>query len=118
MFLNSLTVEGNAGRDGELKLLDGGKKVAKASIAVYMGKDKPPMWLELKGWDRMADCLAEIKKGDAVVVTGNLGQETWKGNDGTEKSATVLNVQGFSWGSKPQRAAAPVANSGDNGVPW
>ncbi len=103
MFLNSVTVEGRLGKDPEMKTTAQGKKIAKVSMAIYQGKEKQPMWVQVAAWEKMADCLMECVKGDSIVVIGDLGQDTWKDKDGADRTAVVINVRGFSHASRPQR---------------
>lgn len=101
MFLNTVCFEGRTGKDPVSQKTTLGKSVTRSSIALYQGKDKPALWLQLTGWDKMAEVLAETKKGDSIVVTGDLYQSTYSGQDGKERTDLGVNVRGFSWGSKP-----------------
>ncbi len=113
MFLNSWTVECRTGKDPETRVLDGGKAVTKVSAAIYNGRDKEALWVKLEGWGKVQECLAETKKGDSIVVSGTLKEDSWKGTDGVENKGLVLNVEAFSWGAKPVRATPTTEN-----VPW
>lgn len=116
MFLNQVAFEGRLGKDPESKTTTGGKNMCKSSLAIYNGKDKPPIWVVLVAWDKMAEILAETKKGDNVVVTGSLRLNIWEGNDGVQKSDLEVDVRGFSWGSKPHQNDPSKVISEPN--PW
>jgi len=79
---NLFTGIGRLGRDPELRYAGDGRAWVKASLAIYQGQDKEPLWLELKvfaqqldkgGWDeRVPLALAEMKKGQKISVRGKL----------------------------------------------
>jgi hypothetical protein len=79
---NLFTGIGRLGRDPEMRYTNEGRAWVKTSLAIYQGKDKEPLWLELKafaqalekgGWDeRVPLALAELKKGQKISVRGKL----------------------------------------------
>jgi hypothetical protein len=79
---NLFTGIGRLGRDPEMRYTGEGRAWVKSSLAIYQGKDKEPLWLELKafaqaqekgGWDeRVPLVLAEMKKGQKISVRGKL----------------------------------------------
>lgn len=76
---NTVHVEGRLGRDPEVKYIgSGGKAVTEVSIAVNAGKDKPPIWVPVKAWNERAGVLAGFKKGQMVVIDGQIGVDTWQ----------------------------------------
>jgi len=79
---NLFTGIGRLGRDPEMRYTNEGRAWCKTSLAIYQGKDKEPLWLELKafaqaldkgGWDeRVPLALADLKKGQKISVRGKL----------------------------------------------
>ena len=123
MFINSVALEGRLGKDPEVKQTPTGKQIAKASLAVYAGKNKDgsskTLWLTLSCWEKMADLLMECKKGDSVVVLGELTDDSYEKN-GAKVERLGINVRGFSHASRPQhQETGPKAAPGfDESVPW
>ncbi len=98
MSLNKCVFIGNLTRDPELKVVAGDKKVVKFTIAVNMrmkGGKTEPLFLNCEAWDSGAVLIAtHFSKGDAIVVSGHLRQDTWE-KDGQKRTSLFLRVQEF-----------------------
>jgi single-strand DNA-binding protein len=71
--MNQIMVMGHAGRDAELRFTQNGLAMAKFSVAVSQGKDKPTDWFAVTVWREQAERVAEqVKKGDLVQVIGSM----------------------------------------------
>lgn len=93
---NSVTLEGNLGRDPRVSVTPGGTAVAEVSIAVYDGKDrngeKKTVWVPIKAFKELAYVLGDCSKGDRVrVLEGKISQDSWTDKD-TGKPRTRLVV--------------------------
>lgn len=53
--------------------------------------DGAPLWIEVSFWDRDAERVATIRKGDMVAVQGILKMEEYRGRDG--RTGTKLTVK-------------------------
>lgn len=106
--MNQIYLEGNAGKDVEMKQING-KSLAKTSIAVNEGKaeQKQTVWFNLAGWDWTADSMSKIKKGDKLIVRGKMTFRDYKDKDGHEK--TAHEVLCYSVGVIPKVAKATIS---------
>lgn len=84
---NNCIFEGSLGRDSSFKQLSSGQWLTTFSMAVNQGKDKPPMWLNIKHFNDNGGL--ELRKGQKVGVLGRLFFEQWTDKD---------NYQRQSWG--------------------
>lgn len=76
---NEVVFMGNLGRDPEMSYTPGGKAVTKFSLAVWQGKDKDSMWLNVTCWEQLAEEINNLaKKGACVEVRGRLTQRKWE----------------------------------------
>jgi single-stranded DNA-binding protein len=82
---NSIYLEGNVGKDSEQY-----GKITKFSIAVYTGKDKPPMWVNIVSFHN-----TQYKKGQSVCITGSLSRRDWEkdGKKGVEWSVVADKIE-------------------------
>src|SRR2546421_8924066 len=63
---------GRLGKDPEQTLING-SSVTKFSLAVDLGKDQKPLWLNITTWDRLAEVVKQYAhKGALVFVQGRL----------------------------------------------
>lgn len=84
---------GYAGGNPEIKTLSSGMQVAKMSLG-HTYKEKTT-WVNVIAWDKQAEWLMKIKKGDHVCVVGRLEVSV---NDKDGKSYTNVNVNVNSFG--------------------
>jgi single-strand DNA-binding protein len=98
--MNVLTVSGNIGRDAETRQA-GGSTVASFSLAMKSGYgDKAQtIWLDCSLWGKQAESglVQYLKKGQFVVVTGEMGTREHEG-----KTYITLRVNGVTLGGKPE----------------
>lgn len=90
---NDITVAGGLTRDPELRYGAGGGAVAPFSIACGRRYQKNGEWVEDTSF---FDCVAfgalgehvaaSLRKGDRVIVSGRLEQQTWDDRDGNKRS--------------------------------
>lgn len=96
--MNVFTASGNIGRDAEVRSA-GGTSVAGFSLAVKSGYgDKAQtVWVDCSLWGKQAESgLAQyLKKGQFVVVTGELGTREHEG-----KTYITLRVNNVTLGGK------------------
>ena len=92
--MNTITITGNLTRDIEVRYTASGTPVGHAAIAHnYKVKDEDKVFfLDLTLWGEMAEVAAnQLHKGDRVVVSGRLQQETWT-KDGKEHNKWLIVV--------------------------
>lgn len=98
---NSIYIEGNIGKDPE-----NFNNVVKFSIAVYTGKDKPPMWVPIVCFhDVGKTVMKEFTKGNSVIVEGSLNKREYESNGkkGIEWSVIADKVTERVWGGQKNK---------------
>lgn len=97
---NKVQLIGNLGQNPEIKTLDGGKKLAKFSIATNEAyrnangeKVIETQWHNLVAWGKLAEIIEKyITKGSEVAVEGKLTYRTYNDKDGNKKYFTEIQV--------------------------
>lgn len=100
---NKVQLIGNIGMDPEIKTLDGGKKLAKMSIATNetyknaKGEQvKETQWHNLIAWGKTADIIEKyLKKGREVAIEGKLITRNYTDKEGVKKYITEIQVNEF-----------------------
>lgn len=98
-----VNIKGNLGSDPDLKFVktaNGEKAVVNFSLAYTPRERKGDQWVEgetmwfrIVQWGDKAEILVDaLKKGDTVMVSGTMKQATFKGKDGTDKTALEVNA--------------------------
>lgn len=97
---NKVQLIGNLGQNPEIKTLDGGKKLAKFSIAtnesyrnVNGEKVIETQWHNLVAFGKLAEIIEKyITKGSEVAVEGKITYRTYNDKDGIKKCFTEIQV--------------------------
>lgn len=97
---NKVQLIGNIGMNPEVKTLDGGKKLAKMSIATnesYKNAKgeyvKETQWHNLIAWGKTAEVIEKIlKKGSEVAVEGKLINRNYTDKEGVKRYITEIEV--------------------------
>lgn len=110
MGYSKTIVVGFTGKDPEVKILSGGKKVANFSIAVnepYTSntgeKKENTEWFDVECWEAKADMVEKyLEKGQELLVEGKLKTVSWEDKSGNKLSKKILvaNVVQFCGGIK------------------
>ena len=113
-------VTGRLGRDPELKITGGGKRVCKVSLAVdyrVRGREeKHTEWVPLTAWDDLAEELAAKRKGEPITVHGRRTYDVWVGRDGVTRESYGVTVEslGETGRTPASREEPPTTVLGDN----
>lgn len=99
--LNSVVIAGNLTKDPIFRNTTSGTPVVNFSIASNRRfKDKNEEWKEdvcyvgIVAWNRLADsCKDRLKKGNAVLVDGELQSRTFKTEDGTNRTIVEIKAR-------------------------
>jgi single-strand DNA-binding protein len=89
--VNSCIFIGNLTADPEMRYTESGKAVTSFSIAINNGRtpdgeDRPPTFLDIVAWDRLAETTAEfLRKGKKVAVQGAVTVDKWTDNEGVKR---------------------------------
>jgi len=100
---NSVRLIGNLGMDPEVKDLNGGKKLAKFSVATKESyKDEhgeritETQWHNLIVWGKQAEIASKyLKKGSEVVIEGKLTSRSYTDKEGIKRYVTEIVVNEF-----------------------
>ena len=91
--MNQVNLIGRLTKDVELNLLQGGKAVAKFSIAINNGKDRDATFINCEAWDKTATVLQQYtSKGSQVALQGRIATNKYQAKDGREVTATFVSV--------------------------
>ena len=97
---NKVQLIGNLGNNPEVKTLDGGKKMARFSVATSESyrnangeKITDTQWHTLIAWGKVAE-LAEkfLHKGSEVAIEGKLINRSYNDKEGNKKYVTEVQV--------------------------
>lgn len=94
--LNKVTIAGNLTADIEAKQTPSGVSVIKFSLAVHRryskeGQENQADFIKVVAWRQNADFLAKYaRKGDNIVVSGELQNERWTDKAGQNRVDTVI----------------------------
>ncbi|GEM47754.1 single-stranded DNA-binding protein [Deinococcus cellulosilyticus] len=112
--LNEAVLVGNLGRKPELRYTPSGDAVVGFSIAVsesWKGRDgnwqEKTHWLDINAWRELAELVANLDKGDSVLVHGRIKNETWTDRDGQKRNSTKVEatrVEALTRGPAPSGA--------------
>jgi single-strand DNA-binding protein len=97
---NKVQLIGNLGNNPEVKSLDGGKKVARFSIATNESyrntkgeKITETQWHTLVAWGKVAEIAEKyLQKGSEVVIEGKLINRSYNDKEGNKKYITEVQV--------------------------
>ncbi|WP_180342336.1 single-stranded DNA-binding protein [Actinomyces wuliandei] len=92
-----LTVQGVLGTNPVLSRTEGGRAYCRFRVAVTPSyrteqgwQDAGTIWFTAKAWGRLAENLSlSLRKGDPVLLTGRLSEETWSTSEGTHSSNVI-----------------------------
>jgi single-strand DNA-binding protein len=97
---NKVQLIGNLGMDPEVKSLEGGKKLAKMSIATNENyknskgeKVTETQWHNLIAWGKTAEIVEKfLKKGSEVAIEGKLINRNYTDKEGIKRYVTEIEV--------------------------
>ncbi|MDD3819241.1 MAG: single-stranded DNA-binding protein [Actinomycetota bacterium] len=101
--VNNVTILGNLTRDPELRFTPNGTAVASFGLAVNRNIQNKTSgewetqvdFFNVTTWFKLAEnCAESLSKGDRVLVSGRLSQDSWEGKDGQKRSTIriIANV--------------------------
>jgi len=115
--MNLVVVEGNLGREPELKYTSSGTAVVKFSIASNFSKKvgtewkSEPVWIDVTAWEKTAERVSEnLHKGMKSRVFGKLRVDSWE-KDGQKHSRMYVLADRVEWWVKKD---APQRESGQD----
>ncbi len=97
--VNNITVLGNITRDPELRFTPSGTAVANFGLAVNRNVQNKNSgewetqvdFFNVTAWYKLAEnCAESLSKGDRVLVSGRLSQDSWESKDGQKRSTVKI----------------------------
>lgn len=97
--VNNITILGNITRDPELRFTPNGTAVASFGLAVNRNiqNKNSGEWetqvdfFNVTAWYKLAEnCAESLSKGDRVLVSGRLSQDSWESKEGQKRSAVKI----------------------------
>ena len=112
--MNQVNIIGTIGKEIELKYIPSGSAIANFSIAVnqdYKKQDgskvEKTSWFDVTCFGKTSEIVNQyFGKGSRIGVTGELEQQTWKAQDGSNRSKVVIKMQNFSFIDKKSESQA------------
>lgn len=97
---NRVQLIGHVGQEPEIKTLDGGKKLAKITLAtneVYYNDKKEKItdtqWHNLTAWGKTAEIIENfVEKGKEIAIEGKLSYRVWEDKNGEKRYATEITI--------------------------
>lgn len=98
---NRAQLIGNLGNAPEIKNTEGGKKLARFSLATNEAyrnaegeKVKETQWHSLVAWGKLADISEKyLKKGSEIAIQGKLVTRNYQDKEGNKKFVTEIHVE-------------------------
>jgi len=97
---NKVQLIGHVGQDPEIKTFDGGKKLAKLSIATNESyknekgeKVEETQWHNLVAWGKTADIIEKyVVKGKEIAIEGKLAHRSYEDKNGEKRYVTEVVI--------------------------
>ena len=113
--MNSISISGSLGKDGELRKLSDGTAVLSFSVAdsYVQGGDKHTLWWNCSLFGKRADSLQQyLTKGQAVTVIGSVTEREYTNKDGQKVKSTDVRVNDVALqGGKRDAAPSPAPSA-------
>ena len=94
--LNKVTIMGHLCRDAEMRYTNGGDPVTNLTVAVNRDYGDDTDFFDVTIWNqgnyKLAEYRAKDKKGDLVLIVGELRQEKWQDNEGNNRSKIKIRA--------------------------
>ena len=104
--MSDISIAGNIGQTPELRFSKAGKANMMFSVAVTTGRNetKAVHWFDVKCFDILAERIAELQKGDRVLVKGRMKEDERTNKEGktTKKLRLYADDAGPSWRWEPK----------------
>lgn len=88
------TFMGRLGRKPDLRYTPKSEPVCNFSVAIYQGKEAPPIWKKVVVWGKQAElCSVQLDKGKEIFVQGRPIEKSFKTDSGELKTYTEINAR-------------------------
>ncbi|RYY14821.1 MAG: single-stranded DNA-binding protein [Chitinophagaceae bacterium] len=97
---NKVQLIGNLGMNPEVRVIDGGRKLAKFSMAIHENYKnakgewvKQTQWHNIVAWGKAADLVeAKLQKGNEVMIEGKLVHREYTDKEGVKRHFTEVQM--------------------------
>jgi single-strand DNA-binding protein len=121
-----MTLEGNVGKEPELRFTPGGDPVCNMSVAVTPRKkvndqwvDGETTWFRVTAWGRLAEsCTEHVQKGDAIMVRGKFRLSTYEKDGETRTMPEVIADTVGKLVARIPKAEPKTINKSEDGPAW
>ncbi len=99
-MLNVICLQGRTTKDIELSTTPNGVNVCTFTLAndIGYGENKRTNFINCVAWRNTAELLNKhVKKGQMIVVSGELQVKSWEDRDGRKRYATEIVVKEFNF---------------------
>lgn len=101
--INHVQLIGHLGHDPEIKEVGKGTTLVNIRLATnetYKDKNGEyqtnTQWHNLVAWGKLAEIMAnKVQKGNFIMVTGKLENNSWEAKDGTKRITTNIRIDNF-----------------------
>ena len=95
---NKVQLIGHVGQEPEIKTLEGGKKVAKITLATNENytnnqgeKVEQTEWHRVTAWGKIADIIEKyVSKGKEIAIEGKITYRSYDGKNGEKRYVTEI----------------------------
>jgi single-strand DNA-binding protein len=94
---NKVQLIGHVGQEPEIKILEGGKKLAKFTLATnevyYNNKEKvtETQWHSITAWGKTAEIIENfVNKGKEIAIEGKITYNSWEDKNGEKRYSTEI----------------------------
>jgi single-strand DNA-binding protein len=120
--MNDVMLIGNLTRDAELRYTSSGHPVTRFTIAINEqfrdksgAEQEKTHFVDVNVWQGLAEGCGELKKGEAVIVSGRLVNDNWTDQQGNKRYSTRVEGSRVEHVSRNGRAGAPIASTPSKG---
>lgn len=93
MGINTLYLEGRLTRDPDLRRTQSGIEVTTSSLAVLKPSGSDTDFFDLVGWRETAKYFATFRKGQRVLIEGELTTRTWTDRTGSPRRSVEIIIR-------------------------
>lgn len=109
--MNSVVLTGNLTKNVETKIVNNGTSTI-ATFTIAWNRGDTAGYFDCIAFDKKAELIQNYcKKGSKILIRGELSQDRWKAQDGTNKSAIRIIVAEVEFLSKKEQENAPESQN-------
>lgn len=120
--MNKVILMGRLARDPDVRTTQGGKSVARMTLAVDRRKgadgQQEADFLSLVAWEKLADIAGQyLHKGSKILVEGRLQSRSYEAQDGTKRYVTEVILSNLEFCESRRQETGQASQTGQFGNP-